>query len=151
MAGHSRLHELCQARRKNTRCAATNGRPVKRVQHWANLLTSCNFVQTSIWGASVFLIWLGDIARRAIPVTRLAGIIAVGGTMLVLHRRSFVIYCLPLAIPAVMQLTLSGIRLEIILAVLLTSYSGLLIISVNRLSNVFLDGLRIRFLMQTES
>ena len=71
--------------------------------------------------------------------------------MLVLHRHSFAIYCLPIAIPAVIQLALSGTRLEIILAVLLVSYSGLLIISVNRLSNVFLDGLRIRFLMQAES
>lgn len=125
--------------------------PVKKVQNWANILTVCNFVQTSIWGASVFLIWPGDIAHRAVLVTALAGIISAGGTMLILHRRSFVIYCLPIVVPAVVQLVVSGTRLEIILAVLLMSYSGLLIISVNRLSNVFLDGLRIRFLMQAES
>ena len=84
-------------------------------------------------------------------MTTLAGIIAAGGTMLVLHRRSFVTYCMPIAVPAVIQLALSGTRLEIILAVLLMSFSGLLIISVNRLSSVFLEGLRIRFLMQAES
>jgi len=125
--------------------------PVKKVQNWSNILTACNLAQTCIWGASVFLIWPGDIAHRAVLVTALAGIIAAGGTMLVLHRHSFAIYCLPIAIPAVIQLALSGTRIEIILAVLLVSYSGLLIISVNRLSNVFLDGLRIRFLMQAES
>ena len=125
--------------------------PVKKVQNWSNILTACNLAQTCIWGASVLLIWPGDIAHRAVLVTALAGIIAAGGTMLVLHRHSFAIYCLPIAIPAVIQLALSGTRLEIILAVLLVSYSGLLIISVNRLSNVFLDGLRIRFLMQAES
>jgi diguanylate cyclase (GGDEF)-like protein len=125
--------------------------PVKKIQNWANILTVCNFVQTSIWGASVFLIWPGDIGHRAVLVATLAGIIAAGGIMLALHRRSFVIYCLPITIPAVIQLALSGTRLEIILAVLLISYSGLLLISVNRLTNVFLDGLRIRFLMQAES
>ena len=125
--------------------------PVKKVQNWSNILTACNLAQTCIWGASVLLIWPGDIAHRAVLVTALAGIIAAGGTMLVLHRHSFAIYCLPIAIPAVIQLALSSTRLEIILAVLLVSYSGLLIISVNRLSNVFLDGLRIRFLMQAES
>ena len=125
--------------------------PVKKVQNWSNILTACNLAQTCIWGASVLLIWPGDIAHRAVLVTALAGIIAAGGTMLVLHRHSFAIYCLPIAIPAVIQLALSGTRIEIILAVLLVSYSGLLIISVNRLSNVFLDGLRIRFLMQAES
>ena len=80
--------------------------PVKQVQHWANLLTVCNFVQTSIWGASVFLIWPGDIAHRAVLVTTLAGIIAAGGTMLILHRSSFMTYCMPIAIQAVIQLAL---------------------------------------------
>ena len=127
------------------------GAPVEKIQNWANILTVCNFVQTSIWGASVFLIWPGDIGHRAVLVATLAGIIAAGGIMLALHRRSFVIYCLPITIPAVIQLVLSGTRLELILAVLLISYSGLLLISVNRLTNVFLDGLRIRFLMQAES
>jgi diguanylate cyclase (GGDEF)-like protein len=125
--------------------------PLKKIQDWANILTVSNFVQTSIWGASVFLIWPGDIGHRAVLVATLAGIIAAGGIMLALHRRSFVIYCLPITIPAVIQLVLSGTRLELILAVLLISYSGLLLISVNRLTNVFLDGLRIRFLMQAES
>jgi diguanylate cyclase (GGDEF)-like protein len=125
--------------------------PVKNIQNWANTLTICTFVQTSIWGASVFLIWPDDIGHRAVLVAILAGIIAAGGIMLALHRSSFMIYCLPITIPAVIQLALSGTRLEMILAVLLVFYSGLLFISVNRLTNKFLDGLRIRFLMQTES
>ncbi|MDC0068312.1 hypothetical protein OAL10_05900 [Gammaproteobacteria bacterium] len=39
-------------------------------------------------------------------MTTLAGIIAAGGTMLILHRRSFVTYCMPIAIQAVIQLAL---------------------------------------------
>jgi diguanylate cyclase (GGDEF)-like protein len=125
--------------------------PVKKIQTWANILTALALVQTSIWGASVFFIWPDDIAHRAVLVTILAGIIAAGGIMLALHRRSFVIYCLPIAIPVVIQLLMGGTRLELVLAALLVFYSGLLLVSVNRLTNVFLDGLQIRFLMQTES
>lgn len=125
--------------------------PVKKIQRWANILSILALLQTSIWGASAFLIWPNDIGYRAVLVAIQAGIIAAGGIMLALHRRSFVIYCLPIAIPVVIQLVLGGTRLEMILAVLLVFYSGLLLVSVNRLTNVFLDGLRIRFLMQAES
>jgi diguanylate cyclase (GGDEF)-like protein len=125
--------------------------PVKKIQRWANILTVLALVQTSIWGASVFLIWPDDIGYRAVLVAVLSGIIAAGGIMFALHRRSFLIYCLPIAIPTVIQLVLGGTRLEMILAVLLVFYSGFLLVSVNRLTNIFLDGLRIRFLMQTES
>jgi len=124
---------------------------VNKIQTWANILIALTLVQTSIWGASVFFIWPGDIAHRAVLVTILAGIIAAGGIMLALHRRSFVIYCLPIAIPVVIQLVMGGTKLELILAALLVFYSGLLLVSVNRLTNVFLEGLQIRFLMQTES
>ena len=93
--------------------------PVKKIQTWANILTALALVQTSIWGASVFFIWPNDIAHTAVLVTIVAGIIAAGGIMLALHRRSFVIYCLPIAIPVVIQLVIGGTRLELVLAALL--------------------------------
>lgn len=121
------------------------------VQRWATFLGVLAFVQTSIWGASVFIIWPEDIGHRAVLVAILAGIIAAGGVMLALHRRSFLIYCLPITIPAVIQLVLSGSQLERILAFLLVFYSGLMFVTVNRLTNVFLEGLRLRLMMQNES
>ncbi len=124
---------------------------VPKIQQWAFFLLCFAFLQTSIWDASVFWIWPADIAHRSVLVATLAGIIAAGGIMLALHRRSFAIYCLPIAIPAVIQLALGGTKLELILAILIVFYSGLLLVSVNRLTSVFQDGLRIRLLTQTES
>ena len=121
------------------------------IKTWSNLLAALALVQTSIWGASVFLIWPDDLAYRAVLVAILAGIIAAGGIMLTLHRKSFMIYCLPITIPAVIQLAMGGSKLEWILAALLIFYSALLLVSVNRLTNVFLEGIRIRLLMQNES
>ena len=124
---------------------------VAQIEQWAFFLLFCALLQTVTWGASVFLIWPEDFAHRAFLVVALAGIIAAGGIILALHQRSFAIYCLPIAIPAVIQLVMSGTRLELILAVLLVFYSGILFVSVNRLANVFQEGLRIRLLTQTES
>ncbi len=124
---------------------------VPQIEQWAFFLLFCAFLQTGTWGASVFLLWPDDIAHRAVLVVILAGIIAAGGIILALHRRSFAIYCLPIAIPAVTQLLMSGTKLEVILAVLLVFYSGILLVSVNRLTSVFQEGLRIRLLTQTES
>ncbi|MBL6689355.1 MAG: diguanylate cyclase [Pseudomonadales bacterium] len=124
---------------------------VEQIEQWAFFLLFCALLQTVTWGASVFLIWPEDFAHRAFLVVVLAGIIAAGGLILALHRRSFAIYCLPIAIPAVIQLLISGTRLELILAVLLVFYSGIMFVSVNRLTNVFQEGLRIRLLIQTES
>jgi diguanylate cyclase (GGDEF)-like protein len=121
------------------------------IRKWATALSGLAFVQTSCWGASVFMIWPPEIGHRAVLIAILAGIIAAGGVMLALNRRSFVVYCLPIAIPAVIQLLISGSQLEYILAALLVFYSGLMLVSVNRLTEVFLDGLRIRYLMQNES
>ncbi len=124
---------------------------VKQIQQWSYALTLMALLQTSLWGASTILLWPDDIEHRAVLVAMLAGIIAAGGIMLALHRRSFIVYCLPIAIPAVIQLVLSGEKLEWILASLVVLYSVILLVSVNRLTNVFLDGLRMRLLMQTES
>ena len=121
------------------------------ISTWAKLLAGMAFVQTSIWGSATFVIWPDDIGYRAFLVALLAGIIAAGGIMLALHRRSFIIYCLPIAIPTVIQLVIGGTQLELTLAFLIVFYSGLLFVSVNRLTNVFLEGLKLRFLMQTES
>ena len=121
------------------------------IESWSNLLAALAFVQTAIWGASVFIIWPDDIGYRAFLTALLAGIVAAGGIMLALHKRSFVIYCLPIAIPAVIQLVAGGSRLENILALLLVFYSVLLLFTVNRLTDIFLEGLKLRFLIQTES
>ncbi len=121
------------------------------VNTWAQILAAMTFVQTSIWGLSVFLIWPDDIAYRSVLIAILAGIIAAGGIMLALHRRSFWIYCLPISVPAVIQLVIGGTEIELVLASLLAFYSVLLLVSVNRLTNVFLEMLRLRFLMQSES
>lgn len=121
------------------------------IQTWSKLLAALAFVQTSIWGASVFVIWPDDPSYRSFLVAVLAGIIATGGIMLALHKRSFLIYCLPITIPTVIQLVIGGSQLELILAFLLVLYSGLLFVSISRLTEVFLEGLKLRFLMQTES
>lgn len=125
--------------------------PTATIQLWATVLYVMTFFQTATWGSSVFVIWPDSIEYRAVLVVILAGIIAAGGIILALHRRSFIVYCLPIAIPATAQLLISGGRLEFTLAVLFVFYSGLMYLSVNRLTELFLEGLRLRFLMQTES
>ena len=124
---------------------------IKDIENWATWLLIMTFVQTSIWGSSVFFIWPDELPQRALLIVTLAGIIAAGGVMLALHRRSFVIYCLPIALPAAFQLVMTGGRLEYTLAGLLLVYSIILLVSINRLTGVFLEGLRLRFLMQNES
>lgn len=125
--------------------------PATSIRLWANLLSALALVQTCIWGASVFIIWPDDIGYRAVLVAILAGVIATGGIMLALHKRSFLIYCLPISIPATIVLLMGGSQLEYLLAALLVFYSSMLYFAVNRLSNVFLEGLKTRHLMQTES
>ena len=125
--------------------------PFASIQRWSNLLATLTFVQTSIWGASVFVIWPDDIALRALLITILAGIVATGGIMLSLHRRSFIVYCLPIALPAVSRLFMSGSEIETILGILFAFFSVLIYASVNRLTQMFRKLLRVRHMMQTES
>lgn len=124
---------------------------ISDIESWASWLMIMTFVQTSIWGSSVFFLWPEDQTSRALLIVTLAGVIAAGGIMLALHRKSFVIYCLPVALPALFQLIMTGGRMEYTLAGLLVVYSAILLVSVNRLTEVFLEGLRLRFLMQNES
>jgi diguanylate cyclase (GGDEF)-like protein len=121
------------------------------VRNWTRFLAFLTLVQTGVWGSSVFFIWPEDMAHRAILVVTLAGIIAAGGILLALHKRSFWIYCLPIAIPLVFQLLMSGGELDLVLAGLITIYSGVLLVSVNRLTKLFLDSSRLRASMQNES
>ena len=125
--------------------------PPESVEFWSRVLAGLAFVQTSIWGASTFIIWPDAIEYRTVLVSILAGIIAAGGIILALHRRSFLIYCLPIAIPTTLQLLLSGTRLDLLLACIIVFYSAILFVSVNRLTSVFLEGLRMRYLMENES
>ncbi|MGI9323013.1 MAG: GGDEF domain-containing protein, partial [Pseudomonadales bacterium] len=123
----------------------------KSVNHWSLLLLGMTFLQASCWGAAALVIWPEDLGQRAFLVAVLAGIIAAGGITLALHRLSFWFYCPPVALPAMVQLALAGSRLELALAALLLVYAVLLLLGVNRLTNVFREALRLRLHMQNES
>ncbi len=122
-----------------------------QIKTWSRFLAGMTFVQTALWGSSVFLIWPEGTNYRAVLIVILAGIIAAGGIMLALNRGAFWIYCLPISIPVVLQLFLTGGRLELVLAFLVILYSVILLLSVNRLTNVFLEALRLRIVTQNES
>ncbi len=118
---------------------------------WTNALTVLAFLQALAWGLAVFIIWPEETQYRSLLIVTLAGIIAAGGVMLAVHRRSFTIYCLPIAIPTVYQLLASGGRLELTMAALIVVYSIILIVSVTRLGNNFFEGLLVRLQMESLS
>jgi diguanylate cyclase (GGDEF)-like protein len=123
----------------------------EKIKLWSRSLIFLAFVQTCLWGIGVIFLWPDDIAYRAVLVAILAGVIAAGGIMLAAHRRSFWIYCLPIALPTVFMLVNSGERLDLIMAALIALYSGLMLISVNSLTNNFLAGMESRFRLQALS
>jgi len=125
--------------------------PDNILTRWTVVLTGLTFMQTLCWGLSVFIIWPEPVEYRAFIVAVLAGVIAAGGIMLAVHRYSFIIFCLPVVIPAVYQLVSSGTHLELMLAILLVIYSIILIVAVSRLGNSFLEGIKVRFRMQALS
>lgn len=122
-----------------------------RLTLWRRGLSLATLAQTTMWGLAAFLVWPVEVEYRAFLTAILLGVVAAGGIMLAVHRNSFVIYCLPIAIPVVYQLLTSGERLEKILAGLIFLYCALLFVAVNRLANLFIDGLIVRLRMQALS
>ncbi len=123
----------------------------RHLNNWILPLNLFAFLQTLNWGMAVFVIWPDSVEYRAVLVATLAGVIAAGGVILSVHRQSFVVYCLPIAIPATAQLLLSGGRVEWVLGTLVVLYSILLIVAVSRLGNSFLEGMILRLQMQALS
>lgn len=118
---------------------------------WSRWLLFLTFLQTLMWGMASVLAWPDSTEYRAVLTAILAGVIAAGGVILAIHRRSFHIYCLPIAIPVTIQLLLTGGRLEWIMAILVVLYSGLLMVAVDRLASAFFEGLVVRMKMQALS
>lgn len=123
----------------------------RHLTNWTLPLNLFAFLQTLNWGLAMFIIWPDSVEYRAVLVATLAGVIAAGGVILSVHRLSFVIYCLPIAIPATAQLLFSGGRIEWLLGALVVLYSILLIVAVSRLGNSFLEGMILRLQMQALS
>jgi len=118
---------------------------------WRRNLVGMTILQMSVWGSATFLIWPAELPYKAVLVAVIAGVIAAGGVMLAVHRSSFWVYCLPIAVPTIFALLLDGGRLELIMAVMLLLFSGMMLFSVNRLTSIFLEGLEVRFKMQALS
>lgn len=125
--------------------------PDNDMNWWTRSLTALAFLQALAWGLSVFVIWPEQTEYRALLITTLAGVIAAGGVMLAVHRRSFLIYCLPISIPAVAQLVASGGRIELTIGLLIVLYSLMLIVAVNRLGESFFEGMLVRLQMESLS
>ena len=118
---------------------------------WQYGFVLMTLVQTSLWGSVTVFLWPEALTYRALLVAVLIGIVAAGGVMLAVQRQSFWFYCLPIAVPVIVALLLDGGRLERVMAALVLLFSLLMLVSVNRLTNIFLDGLDVRFKMQALS
>ncbi|MFT6010834.1 MAG: diguanylate cyclase (GGDEF)-like protein [Candidatus Azotimanducaceae bacterium] len=124
---------------------------VQDLPFWQWRMTLLAILQMSAWGSATFLIWPADTAHKAVLVAVMAGLIAAGGIMLAVHRSSFWLYCLPVAVPTMFVLLLDGGRLEQTMAVMVLLFSCTMLFSVHRLTNIFLEGLEVRFKMQALS
>ena len=109
------------------------------------------FLRASVWGSSALILWPVDMAYRVFLVTVLAGVVAALATRLALHRRELLLCCLPIAAPLVFQLVRGGSELELILAALFAFHIGLLLLSVGRLTDAFLESLKLRLSTRNES
>ncbi len=118
---------------------------------WTRTLATLTFLQTAMWGLAAFIIWPEPVEYRAFLTAILLGVVAAGGVMLSIHRNSFYLYCLPVAIPVSFQLVVDGGRLERVLAALIVVYCVLLFIAVHRLATAYMSGLVIRLRMQALS
>ncbi len=122
-----------------------------QVRIWSASLSGLALLQTCTWGTAAVILWPPDLPYRAFLVAVLTGIIAIGGVMLAVHRRSFWIYCFPIAVPTLYMLLTSTGRLEYIMAALMILFSGLILVSVNRLTQSFHEGIGMRFRLQALS
>jgi diguanylate cyclase (GGDEF)-like protein len=135
----------------NAACLRRWPLPDNVLDRWTLVLGSLTLVQTFTWGLAAFMLWPDDMAYRAFLVVVLAGVIASGGVILAVHRNSFLVYCIPVLLPVLWQLFTSGSRLEWILGALTILYSLVLVVSVNRLGNNYIEGLVLRLQMQALS
>jgi diguanylate cyclase (GGDEF)-like protein len=124
---------------------------MSKLPFWQHGFVLMTLMQTSLWGSVTVFVWPETLTYKALLVAVLVGIIAAGGVMLAVQRRSFWFYCLPIAVPAIFVLLLDGGRLERVMAALVLLFSLLMLVSVNRLTSIFLDGLDVRFKMQALS
>ena len=106
---------------------------------------------TAVWGSSVFTIWPDSAEYQMFMIALLIGVISSGGIVLSTHRRSFILYCLPIAIPLIFHLILQNDRLDWIFAVLIVLYLVVALSAITRLDKVFLKGLKLRLQMQVLS
>ena len=118
---------------------------------WVRTQEVLAICHTSVWGLSVFTIWPDIIEYRMFMIVLLFGIISAGGIVLSTHRRSFILYCFPIAIPLVLHLVVQNQRIDWIFAVLVVLYIALALSAITRLELAFFEGLKLRLQMQALS
>jgi hypothetical protein len=115
---------------------------------WQRGMSFLAVFQMSAWGSAKFLIWSAEIAYKLVLVAVMAGLITAGGIRLAVHRSSFWLYCVPIAVPTIFVLLLDGGQLEQTMAAMVVLFGGTTLLSVNRLAHIFHEGLKVRFKMQ---
>jgi len=123
----------------------------EELPRWQRGMSLLAVFQMSVWGSATFLIWPAEIAYKSVLVAVIGGLISAGGIMLAVHRSSFWLYCVPISVPTIFVLLLDGGRLEHAMAAMVLLFSGTTLLSVNRLSHIFIEGLEVRFKMQALS
>ncbi len=122
-----------------------------RIGFWSQSFFVMALAQTCLWGAGAVFLWPDSIAYRSLLVAVLSGVIAASSITLAIHRQSFWIYCLPIAAPTLYMLLTLGGRLEYTLAALLVLFSGLLLVTVNNLASMFIEGIKLRSALEALS
>lgn len=123
----------------------------KALPKWVRTQEVLAMCHTSVWGLSAFTIWPDIIEYRMFMIVLLFGIISAGGIVLSTHRRSFILYCFPIAIPLVFHLVLQNQRIDWIFAVLVILYVFIALSAITRLELAFFEGLKLRLQMQALS
>ena len=118
---------------------------------WVRAQEALAICHTSVWGLSIFTIWPNIVEYRMFMTMLLVGIISAGGIVLSFHRRSFILYCFPIAIPLILHLASQGERLDWIFAVLIVLYIAVALSAITRLELAFFDGLKLQLQMQALS
>ena len=123
----------------------------KVLPKWVRAQEALAICQTSVWGLSVFTIWPDIVEYQMFMIVLLFGIISVGGIVLSTHRRSFILYCFPIAIPLMAHLVLQNQRVDWIIAILVVLYIGVAFSAITRLELASFKGLKLRHQMQALS
>lgn len=118
---------------------------------WVKSQEILGICHTSVWGLSIFTIWPDIVEYRMFMIGLLFGVISAGGIALSTHRRSFVLYCFPIAIPLIFHLASQDEKLDRIFAVLIVLYIAVALSAITRLELAFFEGLKLRLRMQALS